>query len=181
MVSLGTNVAVFANGEVLLTRREDFEVWCMPGGHVDPGESFAQCGIREVFEETGLHVRLTQFVGTYSRMNWHNGLYHVQLFTAEVVGGALKPQQGEVIDIRYFPISDLPDAMLIGQRHRIMDAAQNLTGVVKTESVTWPFDVVERAAVYALRDKSDLARADFYTKHFPPLRPDQITVELPGT
>lgn len=29
-------------------------VWCMPGGHVEPGESFIEAGIRESREECGL-------------------------------------------------------------------------------------------------------------------------------
>lgn len=40
--TLGVNVAVFRAGKILLTKREDFHVWCMPGGHVDPGETFPE-------------------------------------------------------------------------------------------------------------------------------------------
>lgn len=28
--------------------------WCLPGGHVEPGESFAEAAMREVGEETGI-------------------------------------------------------------------------------------------------------------------------------
>lgn len=47
-MKVGVNVAVIHNGQLLLTKREDFEVWCMPGGHVDAGESVAQAALREV-------------------------------------------------------------------------------------------------------------------------------------
>jgi ADP-ribose pyrophosphatase YjhB (NUDIX family) len=55
---LAVNVAVIDGDRVLLTRREDFEVWCLPGGTVDEGESLAEAATREVREETGLDVRL---------------------------------------------------------------------------------------------------------------------------
>ena len=42
MPILGVNVAIFQEGKVLLTKRVDFEVWCLPGGEVDEGESLAQ-------------------------------------------------------------------------------------------------------------------------------------------
>ncbi len=62
---LGVTVAVIDEDRILLTKREDFEVWCLPGGGVDPGESVAQAAIREAREETGLEVQLTRLVGIY--------------------------------------------------------------------------------------------------------------------
>jgi ADP-ribose pyrophosphatase YjhB (NUDIX family) len=34
MPVLAVIVAVIENGKILLTKREDFEVWCLPGGGV---------------------------------------------------------------------------------------------------------------------------------------------------
>jgi ADP-ribose pyrophosphatase YjhB (NUDIX family) len=31
---LGINVAIIQDGKVLLTKRRDFKVWCLPGGEV---------------------------------------------------------------------------------------------------------------------------------------------------
>jgi ADP-ribose pyrophosphatase YjhB (NUDIX family) len=168
------------NDQILLTQREDFEVWCLPGGHINPGESFAECAIREAREETGLEVRLSRLVGSYSRPGWNEGFYHVHLFAAEIVGGTLQAQQGEVLDMRYFPFDALPEAILIGHRHRIVDAISGLTGVVKTERVEWPFPGMDRWATYDLRDDSGLSRRAFYERHFPPLTPEQIQVDTPG-
>ena len=42
MPNFGVGVAIFAGEKVLLTQREDFEIWCLPGGALEDGESFAQ-------------------------------------------------------------------------------------------------------------------------------------------
>ena len=180
MPSIGAGVAIIENDQILLTKRQDFDVWCMPGGQIETGESFAQAAIREAKEEVGLDVRLTRLVGTYTRATWVNGLYHVQIFAATVTGGTPRLQASEVTEIAYFGINELPAAMLVGQRHRALDALHNLTGVVKTEYVEWPFPGLSRWDVYALKDQSDLTPLQFYQQHFTPLRPDQIVIEVVG-
>ncbi len=51
-MKVGVCVAIIENEQILLTKRKDFEVWCLPGGHVDAGETVAQAAVREAFEET---------------------------------------------------------------------------------------------------------------------------------
>ena len=41
MLEIGIGVAVFSNGKIILTQREDSEVWCLPGSAVEKGESIA--------------------------------------------------------------------------------------------------------------------------------------------
>ena len=68
MPGIAANVAVIQDGKILLTKREDFEVWCLPSGGVEDGESLAEAAIRETKEETGVDVELTRLVGVYSRL-----------------------------------------------------------------------------------------------------------------
>ncbi|MFU8875510.1 NUDIX hydrolase [Micromonospora sp. SL4-19] len=67
--SLVVAVTVFVQdegGRVLLIRRSDNSLWALPGGAQDVGESTVQAAVREVEEETGLHVEVTGISGIYS-------------------------------------------------------------------------------------------------------------------
>lgn len=56
---LAAGVVVFRSGKrVLLVHRPRYDDWSFPKGKLDPGEHLAACAVREVAEETGLHVRL---------------------------------------------------------------------------------------------------------------------------
>ena len=37
--------------------------WCLPGGKVDPCETFIQGAIRETKEETGIKIGIPKYVG----------------------------------------------------------------------------------------------------------------------
>jgi ADP-ribose pyrophosphatase YjhB (NUDIX family) len=170
MVDLGVSVLVVDRGRVLLTKREDFEVWCLPGGSVEAGESLGQAAIREVREETGLEIELTGLVGIYSRPSWST---HSVVFAAYPTGGALNPQVGEVVEIDYFEPNALPPALVPWYRQPIRDLLDNVRGsAVWTFDVSWPFEPgLSRAALYKLRDQSGLSRAEFFTKTLDRLGP----------
>ena len=42
MPGIAVNVAVIREGKILLTKREDFEIWCLLSGGVEEGESLAE-------------------------------------------------------------------------------------------------------------------------------------------
>lgn len=51
---------------VLVRRKNPPHGWALPGGFVNEGESYAYAAIREVKEETGLDIDLTEQFHTYS-------------------------------------------------------------------------------------------------------------------
>jgi 8-oxo-dGTP pyrophosphatase MutT (NUDIX family) len=126
----GTCAAVFnERGEILLQKRADNGFWSMPGGAVDPGESVEQGALREVWEETGLQVRVVRLVGVYSdprnyMITYYPGgdiVHNVSLcFVCERVAGTLQLSD-ESTDIGYFPVEALPEPMMPSHRIRLKD------------------------------------------------------------
>lgn len=53
-------------GRVLMIERSDNHLWALPGGAQEIGESVTDAAKREVFEETGVHIEITDLVGVYS-------------------------------------------------------------------------------------------------------------------
>lgn len=65
---LGCSVAVFdqSRERILLMKRSDNGLWCLPSGGMEPGENVAETAVREVAEETGFNVRILGLIGVYS-------------------------------------------------------------------------------------------------------------------
>ena len=75
---------------ILLQNRvkEDWKGYTLPGGHVEPGESFVDAVKREMKEETGLNIISTKLVGI-KQFPISNGRYIVLLFKAEEFTGSI--------------------------------------------------------------------------------------------
>jgi ADP-ribose pyrophosphatase YjhB (NUDIX family) len=134
---IGCSATIFDESglKVLLTRRMDNGLWCLPGGHMEAGESVEECCAREVREETGLQVRVKRLTGVYSNPHqlvvYSNGdqVHFVVLnFEAEVVRGELSLSD-ETSAAGYFSLEEI-ESMAIHDRHtdRVVDA---LTGQVE--------------------------------------------------
>ena len=107
-------------GLVLFQRSADSGDWGLPGGSVDPGESPAVALVREVLEETGLHVRPERVAGVFGgpgyRVRYANGdivEYTVIVFECRILGGELGGLDDETAELRYFsagarPVLDAP-------------------------------------------------------------------------
>lgn len=70
--SLAVSVSAFIQddeGRILLIRRTDNNLYSIPGGQVEPGETLRQAAAREVKEETGIDIEVTGLVGLYSNPN----------------------------------------------------------------------------------------------------------------
>jgi ADP-ribose pyrophosphatase YjhB (NUDIX family) len=163
MPGLAVITAVLEEGKILLTKREDFEVWCLPGGGVEDGESLVEAAIRETKEEAGIDVEITRLVGVYSRLGGMWNDVHAVLFAAKPVGGKLKTQLGETVEVAYFPFEQIPDELLFGHKRRIQDAIQAVSGVAVKQELHLPVaDKPTRQELYTQRDQSGLPRQQFY-------------------
>ncbi|MCH5286766.1 MAG: NUDIX domain-containing protein [Christensenellaceae bacterium] len=101
-------------GEVLLQCRGDSRKWGFPGGAIELGETPEMAVIREVKEETGLDVRVTDLIGicTDSDMTYPNGdkAHSICIFyELEATGGQLQCDNLETVGLQYFALEDMPE------------------------------------------------------------------------
>jgi ADP-ribose pyrophosphatase len=74
---------VVRDGAVLLVQRgrpPGVGKWSVPGGRVRFGERLTDAAVREVFEETGLEVRVERFAGWAERIGRDPEPYHHVIF-----------------------------------------------------------------------------------------------------
>lgn len=109
--------AIITDGEnrVLLEHRRDFDLWSLPGGAVELGESVLEALKREVLEETGLCVETAELMGLYTGprfdVTYPNG-DQVQNFTITFQvsrwSGALLHDVTESYGVQWWPLDQLP-------------------------------------------------------------------------
>ncbi|MDQ3150184.1 MAG: NUDIX domain-containing protein [Actinomycetota bacterium] len=91
-----TAVVLDDAGRVLMIQRTDNDLWAIPGGAQEIGETSTEAAVREVREETGLDVEVTGLVGIYSDprhvIAYDDGEVRQEFslfFRARPIGGAL--------------------------------------------------------------------------------------------
>lgn len=179
-VDLGASVAVFQDNQLLLIQRADLSVWGLPGGAVDPSESVAQAAVREVREETGLFIELERMVGIYSLPNWHSGGSHNILFAGHPIGGELQPQDGEVLDVRFFALHELPEPLIWWHRQRIDDAINGVGGSVAwLQDVRWPYaQSLKPHDVRPAQQETEETKQALYDRYFGSRHPGDETLDV---
>ena len=130
-IRVGCSAVIFdkSREKILLTQREDNKQWCLPSGGMEPGESASETCMREVLEETGLHVAVKRLIGIYTTphelIEYRDG-NKIQLvglcFEAGVCGGVLGLSD-ETIDYGYFSYEQIQELdVMLNHQQRIIDA-----------------------------------------------------------
>jgi 8-oxo-dGTP pyrophosphatase MutT (NUDIX family) len=120
------DAAIFnSRGEILLIQRADDQLWAMPGGAFEVGETPAEGACREAWEETGVAVEPLALVGVYdSRLCGTRSRAHLYqfVFMCRPRDPAAQPTvSNETLDVRWCAEAELP-ALSPGHAQRIADA-----------------------------------------------------------
>jgi len=117
----GVAAVVFnEQGQVLLGKRKDNNLWALPSDHVEAGETVSEAIIRELQEETGLHTVIEKLVGVYSDplsqiFSYPTGKithFITTCFRCRVTGGNISAAEAEVLELKFFNLDSLPATLL---------------------------------------------------------------------
>ena len=123
-------------GEVLLQRRSDTGEWCVPGGALEPGETYIEAATRELSEEVGIKVSGLKLFGLYSgadrEIHYPNGdvVYSLSvIFITKSFTGEISDSDSEVIEHRFFDKNSIPNDLFNPDARPILDWAKGKTEI----------------------------------------------------
>lgn len=96
-----------ATVEVVLIHRPRYHDWTFPKGKRDPGETDKQCAVREVFEETGLIVKLGDELAGTGYIDRKGRPKQVRYWTMTVVDAVAFEPGDEVDEVVWVPVAQV--------------------------------------------------------------------------
>lgn len=123
----GDAAVIDADGRILLIRRPDNNMWAMPGGALEVGETPAEGVVRETLEETGVRCQAVALVGVFdSRRCGTPSRHHLYQFVFLCRPWAQEAEPAshaaEVLEVDWFPEQALPANIDPGHQSRLPQA-----------------------------------------------------------
>lgn len=151
--------------KVLLTMREDFEFWCLPGGYVEGDESLEEAVHREVAEEAGLNLEINQRILHIVKPNWRGGVT-MDIFRTEIHHDIVYTISPEVKDIGLFDPKHLPYPILREHADYIKLATDTTTASIinsiqSPEELELPKDRIQNLILF-----SEMGKSEWYASLF---------------
>ncbi len=115
---------IIRNGKVLLGKRKNAHgegAWCFPGGHLEFGESWKECALREIKEEAGIKVKNLRFAtATNDLFSKEKKHYITIIMLADYASGEakiLEPHKCEKWDWFEWKKDNLPKPLFTPQKN----------------------------------------------------------------
>lgn len=80
---VGVGVWIVKDGKVLLGKRKSAHgngTWSPPGGHLEFGESWQECALRELAEEAGVKIKNLRFLAATNDIFEETGKHYVTIY-----------------------------------------------------------------------------------------------------
>ena len=117
---------IYDGARILLQDRvkDDWKGYTFPGGHVEPGESFVDCAIREIKEETGLDIEHPVLCGM-KQFPIEGGRYIVFLFkTDRFRGDLISSEEGKMVWVERARLGELSLTADFAELLRVFDESE---------------------------------------------------------
>ncbi|KHF41619.1 NUDIX hydrolase [Halalkalibacter okhensis] len=116
LVLTGVTALVIDQHSHILMVQSD-EMWKLPGGFIELGESAEEACRREILEETGIKIGDLELIGVFSGNHFYTQLpngdeyYPVTIayVTEDIRSGNLKPDEKEIQKVQFFKWSAFPE------------------------------------------------------------------------
>lgn len=100
------------NEKILMVHRSPKDkdmggLWSLPAGEVEVGEEIKEALRREFLEETGLKVKVTNFVICIERIHWKVDIYEVVIEEGELVN-----KDVDIYDLQFLELNNLPEQIV---------------------------------------------------------------------
>ena len=110
-------------------------LWSLPKGHIEEGETPEEAALREVHEETGIESIIEKSLGVIDFWFMAGGkrihkTVHHYLFRES--GGFLAPQETEVDEVAWFPLSEIVERLAYPDEKKLIartNATQELSAI----------------------------------------------------
>lgn len=115
-----------SQGELLLGKRvssHNAHTWAPVGGHIEFGETFEECALREAWEEAGLVPQNLQFLGATNDFFEAEQKHYVSIFMKAVLPEGAVPEVREPSKTscwQWFDVNNLPTPLFLSLQ-KVMD------------------------------------------------------------
>jgi 8-oxo-dGTP diphosphatase len=115
---VGVGLIIWRDDEVLLVRRQGVHgsgTWSTPGGHLEAGETFEECALREAEEETGVTAHNIRFRAvTNDVFDAETRHYLTVWMEGDLLDGTAEARAThELSQVAWFPGDRLPNPLFL--------------------------------------------------------------------
>lgn len=130
------------DGKVLMVqegKKSCYKKWNFPAGHLENGESIFNGAIREISEETGCKVELTNMLPIMNKKFKDDNLMIIT-FTAKLLNETISFDSKEILDVKWISIESLENMNSENLRDELLIKK---TLKAYKEKKLYPLDIIE--------------------------------------
>ncbi|MBW3568592.1 NUDIX domain-containing protein [Candidatus Parcubacteria bacterium] len=115
---VGIGVLVQKDGKYLLGKRvgeHGRNTWSVPGGHLEFGETFEDCAVREVLEETGVKIKNIKLLATVNNVfkNEHHHSITIFVVCDWASGEPRTIESDKFTDVGWYKLAEHPKPLFL--------------------------------------------------------------------